>query len=169
MTRKQLMPQPTACPTALYPTHDSLPPFACKRDVTARCLCNRVSWHVGFFLPSTQPQYWDQPSPPQKQRLPDAHGRCAPSIQISVPAIHPNALPPPYRAWGALFTMAKAQAIHARLEEVMARECNENIDLSCNHCLLSWALKEAPKSHGARLGLENPIRTHAPKRLEVGR
>ena len=39
--------------------------------------------------------------------------RRAPGIQINVPAIYPNALPPSYRAWGALFTIAKAQVIHA--------------------------------------------------------
>ena len=30
---------------------------------------------------------------------------------------------------------------HARLEEVVARECNDNTNLSWNHCLLSWLLK----------------------------
>ena len=35
------------------------------------------------------------------------------SIQINVPAIYPNALPLSYRAWSALFTIAKAQDIHA--------------------------------------------------------
>ena len=72
-------------------------------------------------------------------------------IQVDVPTIYPNALPPSYRAWGALFTITKAQPIHARLVEVVARECNDSIHLSWNHCLLSWALKKMPKSLSARL------------------
>ena len=57
-----------------------------------------------------------------RERLPGA-----PGIQINVPAIPPNALPPSYRAWGALFTIAKAHLIHKRLEEVVARQRNDNI------------------------------------------
>ena len=34
--------------------------------------------------------------------------RCVPGNQINAPAIYPNALPPSYRAWGALFTIANA-------------------------------------------------------------
>ena len=30
------------------------------------------------------------------------------------------------------------------------------MNLSWNHCLLSWALKERPKSHCARLGQKRP-------------
>ena len=41
------------------------------------------------------------------------HAPGAPGIQINVPAIYPNALPLSYRAWGALFTIAKAQVIPA--------------------------------------------------------
>ena len=37
----------------------------------------------------------------------------APGIQINVLVIYRNALPPSYRAWGALFTIAKARIIHA--------------------------------------------------------
>ena len=37
----------------------------------------------------------------------------APGIQINVPATDPNALPPAYRACGALFTITKAQVSHA--------------------------------------------------------
>ena len=44
----------------------------------------------------------------ERERLPGV-----PGIQINVLAICPNALPPSYPAWGALFTIAKAQVIHA--------------------------------------------------------
>ena len=55
------------------------------------------------------------------QRIPDPHQmlpwrEClpgAPGIRINVLVIDPNALPPSYRAWGALFTIAKAQVSHA--------------------------------------------------------
>ena len=53
---------------------------------------------------------------------------CVPGIQINAPASYPNALPPSYRAWGALFAIAKAQVIQACLEEAVARERNEHID-----------------------------------------
>ena len=86
--------------------------------------------------------------------MPSAPG--APGIQINVRAIYPNALPLSYCSWGALFTPAKAQVSHARLEEVVARECNDNTDLSWNRCFLSWARKEVPKSRCARLGQKLP-------------
>ena len=44
----------------------------------------------------------------KRERLPGA-----PSIQINILAIYPNALPPSYRACGALLKIAKAQYIHA--------------------------------------------------------
>ena len=54
--------------------------------------------------------------PPKKKRSERTFARCmpdAPGIQINVPATYPNAFPMSYRAWGALFTIAKAQTIHA--------------------------------------------------------
>ena len=41
------------------------------------------------------------------------HIRNGGGIQINLPAIYSNVLPPSYRAWVALFTVAKTQVIHA--------------------------------------------------------
>ena len=56
-----------------------------------------------------KPQIWTTCT--QRERLPGAHP--ARLASKAMPAIHPNALPPSHRVWGALFTISKAQFIHA--------------------------------------------------------
>ena len=43
-----------------------------------------------------------------------------------------------------------------------------NMNLSRNHCLLSWVTKEVPKSHCARRWSRKSDADTCPKRLEVG-
>ena len=95
------------------------------------------------------------------------HPPGAPGIQINVPAMHPNALPPSYQAWCALFTIAKAHVIHALLEQVVANDCNDNINLEPLLALLGTKISAQIPLCWARS--ENPIQTLARKRLEMGR
>ena len=72
--------------------------------------------------------------------------------QINIPAIYPNTLPF-IPSLGCPFHNCKSTSHSCMIgKKVVARECNDNISLSWNHCLLSWARKEVHKFHCAGLG-----------------
>ena len=101
----------------------------------------RAPWQVGKLSHYSQVLLLPLGTLPMRERVPSVR---------PVRAQHPNqcsghlsqCLNPRHIELGVPFLVAKAQVIYASLEEVVARERNDNIDLCWNNCLLSWALKE---------------------------
>ena len=92
---------------------------------------------------------------PQKVRLNRQRGNVCPPRPASKSMLRPSTplLYPRHTELGVPFS--QLQRHKAFMKEVVARECNDNINLSWNDCLLSWALKLLQKGRSSTfLGLE---------------